>query len=246
MDLAWSCLTFADEQLGAVIMSGHPSSAILRRPSQRKLKVVAPKPVGVHSWADLKLLGSWRATRAASEWPATLSQGVAASICQVLESSLEVNAAKQQRVDVSSRYDNAASVSGEKSLQYTGGEPSCFSADSNSPTVFSQYEGSSIRSWLDPGDREGLKLAFAEHAPSNRQQVQLLERWMTIKLKEAAYESPTAIEPNSKPAVIDSQMKTLCLGMMELIRQVRVHCSDRGDLLEKVRPVSSPYTSLTR
>ncbi|CAM9289707.1 unnamed protein product [Chrysoparadoxa australica] len=201
-------------------------------------KLEVPKTVGARTLADLRLLG-W----GSNECPVNKSRGRCVikhpTVASLMEFMLEQEGAaggvhtkkrtRQPRTDISSLADapgHGISPSQWSSVQV--GKSKILPAEVSSE----QWRGVTDPGWVESLEAQWRKaLLSSKVGPSSRQHVSLVEEWIAQSL-EACW-PPTAARGGAAGATRD-QMQTLLLGFEEVVRQVKHHCEERGNLLMRI------------
>lgn len=73
---------------------------------------------------------------------------------------------------------------------------------------------------------------FPAMHPSGRQDVELLDKWLTDSLAGLGVLEEMSVQ--SRSATVREQLNVLMIGFRELVRQVSTQCTQRGMLLDKI------------
>jgi len=93
-----------------------------------------------------------------------------------------------------------------------------------------------LEAWFDEEAKEWSVVKFPKRFPDSKEDVQLLDEWMTTRLSKVASVKKSLQnqeQPEITAHIAQQQLKIMDLGFSELIRQISLQSMDRGELLNR-------------
>eukprot|EP00753_Platysulcus_tardus_P020701 PLAT8346.1.p1 GENE.PLAT8346.1~~PLAT8346.1.p1 ORF type:complete len:966 (+),score=525.09 PLAT8346.1:64-2898(+) len=94
-------------------------------------------------------------------------------------------------------------------------------------------QAGAYETWYDEREAMWHTVVFPALKPASRQDVALLERWLGEQMGKITEQFGERITSDNMADVVQAAVPVLSMSLNELVRQVALHCSERGQLLDK-------------